>query len=179
MSTTTRRKNKSSASQDEPVQTPKKFSTRKASSTKAPAALWKAAKDKVICCLGVSWWQCLFSWSLILLTGYTVRPQSPQTQDSVESIAITNLTACVYAQLFYVRSKISARDWIRPGRELWAEGLRPKHPVVVVPGKCLLQLEDSFDKCTSVITIQICRFCDVWTGAMAWPQMCRRLFQVT
>lgn len=167
MSTTTRRKNKPSAKQDESVQTPKKSSAKKASSTKAPVAIWKAARDKVICCLGVSWWQCLLSWSFIFLTGYTVRPS--QTQDWAESNATTNLTAGVYVQLFYVRSKLSARDWIRPGRELWAEGLRPKHPVVVVPGKSLLQLQESFVKCTCVMTIWVRRVCDIWTGAMAWP----------
>ena len=52
-----------------------------------------------------------------------------------------HLSARFHLQLFYVRAQISAKDWIRPGRELRAEGLRPKHPVVVVPGMCLLQLQ--------------------------------------
>ena len=166
MSTTTRRRNKSSAKQDESVQTTSKSSVKKASGTKAPGAFWKKAKDQVICCLGVSWWQCLLSWSLIFLTGYTVRLLLFQT---LESGATTNLTAGVYLQLFYVRSKISARDWIRPGRDLWAEGLRPKHPVVVVPGKPLLQLHESFASGTCVVTFRLRRFCNVRTGAMAWP----------
>ena len=40
-------------------------------------------------------------------------------------------------QLWYARDQYSEKDWIRPGQILRNEGLRPKYPVVIVPGKCL------------------------------------------
>ncbi len=41
----------------------------------------------------------------------------------------------VVLQAKNAREKYSAKDWIRPGKVLLDEGLRPKHPVVVVPGE--------------------------------------------
>lgn len=41
----------------------------------------------------------------------------------------------VLPQAINARDKYSARDWVRPGEVLRDEGLRPKHPVVVVPGE--------------------------------------------
>ena len=43
---------------------------------------------------------------------------------------------CMCLQLYKARQQYSAKDWIRPGQILREEGLRPKHPVVVVPGSC-------------------------------------------
>ncbi len=41
----------------------------------------------------------------------------------------------VVLQAKNAREKYSAKDWVRPGKVLLDEGLRPKHPVVVVPGE--------------------------------------------
>ncbi len=41
----------------------------------------------------------------------------------------------VLLQAKIARDKFSAKDWVRPGKVLRDEGLRPKHPVVVVPGE--------------------------------------------
>ena len=43
--------------------------------------------------------------------------------------------SCVLLQAKIARDKYSAKDWVRPGKILLDEGLRPKHPVVVVPGE--------------------------------------------
>ncbi|KAL0043739.1 hypothetical protein WJX82_004801 [Trebouxia sp. C0006] len=44
------------------------------------------------------------------------------------------LTAGLFFAAKNAREKYSAKDWVRPGKVLLDEGLRPKHPVVVVPG---------------------------------------------
>ena len=47
---------------------------------------------------------------------------------------LTKLELLVLLQAWYAREQYSARDWIRPGKILHHEGLRPKHPIVIVPG---------------------------------------------
>ena len=168
-----RRKNKPSATQDDSVQHSKKPSASEARSTKAQDVLGKAAslvKKTTLCCCNLSWWQCTLFWLGIGLTAYLVRSLPPQAPGRTTSISghKKHLTACFQLQLFYIRAQISAKDWIRPGRELRAEGLRPKHPVVVVPGMCLLQLQ--FTSCHMHIChmVFMCRICDIRTGALAW-----------
>lgn len=166
-----RRKNKPSAKQDESVQQSDKPSTNKARSTKAQGFLGKAAslvKKTTHCCLNLSWWQCTLFWLGIGLTAYTVRSLPPQAPSRTTGILghKNHLTACLYLQLYYVRAQISARDWIRPGRELWAEGLRPKHPVVVVPGMSLLQLQSTSCHLHICHIVFMCRF--VTSGLELW-----------
>lgn len=175
-----RRKNKPSAKQDESVEQSVKPSANKARSTQAQGLPGKAAslvKKTTLCCLNLSWWQCTLFWLGVGLTAYTVRLLPPQAPSRTSGFlrSTNHLTACLYLQLFYVRAQISAKDWIRPGRELLAEGLQPKHPVVVVPGRSLLQLQSTSCHLDICHIVFVCRFCDIRTGAMAWAQMCRKL----
>ena len=63
-------------------------------------------------------------------------------------------------QLLKLREDISARDWIRPGKILREEGLRPKHPVVVVPGAVF-----------KIVQLMLLR-CETW------PDCCKLAFEV-
>lgn len=58
-------------------------------------------------CCGCAWWQCLLAHGAVGLLCYG---------------------------LWYARDQYSEKDWIRPGQILRNEGLRPKYPVVIVPG---------------------------------------------
>ena len=40
-------------------------------------------------------------------------------------------------QVVWGRQQYSAKDWVRPGKQLREAGLRPKHPAVIVPGNTL------------------------------------------
>ncbi|KAL3135758.1 hypothetical protein ABBQ32_007321 [Trebouxia sp. C0010 RCD-2024] len=108
-----RRRNKQAAEQEETAHTSQEGQPKSAGRLRTHGAVRMAfkplqfAKNGISCCLRLTWWQCLIP-------------------------LLTFGLACYGA--FALRSRISAMDWVRPGLDLRAEGLRPKHPVVVVPG---------------------------------------------
>ena len=87
--------------------------------------------------MGLTWWQCGLAWLLLTSVLYGVSAHSIVScqRQNRRTGSTQVVTAAARLQVFKARSQLSARDWIRPGRDLRDEGLRPKHPVVVVPGK--------------------------------------------
>lgn len=53
----------------------------------------------------------------------------------LKKVAQNQQCCSVLPQAIIARDQYSAKDWVRPGLVLHNEGLRPKHPVVVVPGE--------------------------------------------
>ena len=78
-------------------------------------------------CLGRAFWLVLGGAPSFALLRAQDCCSVPMTLSANKSI--------ILVQAKIARDKYSAKDWVRPGKVLLDEGLRPKHPVVVVPGE--------------------------------------------
>lgn len=79
------------------------------------------------------WWQCLLGWGALIALITAVRLVLRFLWH--KTVAQYQQSCSVLLQAILARDKYSAKDWVRPGEVLRDEGLRPKHPVVVVPGE--------------------------------------------